>query len=421
VSAKDGRPRGDDASEAKIVFTPSGKRGRFPLGTPVLTAARQLGVDLDSVCGARGICGRCLVRLSEGEFAAFGLRSESSHLNEVSEPEQRFALRSGLAPGHRLACHAQVRGDLVIDVPASSQVHQQVVRKAHEHRSLRVDPVVHLHTVDVEPACLERPGGDLERLLAALASEWQLTDLRCAPHVLRDLQSTLRAADWRVTAAVRERREVVALWPGFRGRVLGVAVDVGSTTIAAHCCDLTSGEVLASAGAMNPQIRFGEDLMSRVSYAMLNPGGATELCTAVREALDSLVSGLLAQVGADPESLLEVSIVGNPIMHHLLLGLSPSTPEPGRTSCPASRATSAPTPPACCSPNCPSSPTPPRCSSTSVPTPRSCSPEAGASSQPRAPPAPPSRGPRSPAGNALHQERSNASGSTRKPSSPASA
>lgn len=323
MCAKDGRPRGDDASEAKIVFTPSGKRGRFPLGTPVLTAARQLGVDLDSVCGARGICGRCLVRLSEGEFAAFGLRSESSHLNEVSEPEQRFALRSGLAPGHRLACHARVRGDLVIDVPASSQVHQQVVRKAHEHRSLRVDPVVHLHTVDVEPACLERPGGDLERLLAALASEWQLTDLRCAPHVLRDLQSTLRAADWRVTAAVRERREVVALWPGFRGRALGVAVDVGSTTIAAHCCDLTSGEVLASAGAMNPQIRFGEDLMSRVSYAMLNPGGATELCTAVREALDSLVSGLLAQVGADPESLLELSIVGNPIMHHLLLGLSP--------------------------------------------------------------------------------------------------
>jgi uncharacterized 2Fe-2S/4Fe-4S cluster protein (DUF4445 family) len=310
-------------TDALVVFTPSGKRGRFALGTPLLDIARQLGVDIDSVCGGRGICGRCKVLLSEGEFAKYGIRSTTDHLSPVSEPEERFARRSELAPGCRLSCHSKLLGDVVIDVPASSQVHHQVVRKPFQSRDIEVNPIVHLHYVEVPEASLDQSGGDLQRLLGALEEEWHLVDLVCDPRVLPRLQVCLRADRWRVTVAVREKHELVAIWPGFKDRILGVAVDVGSTTVAAHLCDLASGEVLASAGLMNPQIRFGEDLMSRVSYVMMNPGGETAMTNAVRKAINELVGTLVDEVGATTDDVLEMTFVGNPIMHHLLLGINP--------------------------------------------------------------------------------------------------
>ncbi|MDH5567516.1 MAG: 2Fe-2S iron-sulfur cluster-binding protein, partial [Myxococcales bacterium] len=310
-------------ADALVVFTPSGKRARFPLGTPLLQAARQLGVDVDSVCGGRGICGRCKVLLSEGEFAKYGIRSTPDHLSPLSEPEQRFAKKRELEEGCRLSCHTHLAGDVVIDVPAASQVHHQVVRKSYEARDIQVNPVVHLYYVEVQEPRLEEPSGDLERLLAALEKEWGLANLECDFRLLGSLQATLRAGGWCVTVAVREGREVVAIWPGFKGRIFGVATDVGSTTIAAHLCDLASGEVLASAGIMNPQIRFGEDLMSRVSYVMLNPGGEAEMTRVVREGVNQLIENLVAEAEISEQDILELTFVGNPIMHHLLLGISP--------------------------------------------------------------------------------------------------
>jgi uncharacterized 2Fe-2S/4Fe-4S cluster protein (DUF4445 family) len=310
-------------SEALVVFTPSGKQGRFPLGTPLLGAARQLGVDVDSVCGGRGICGRCKVLVSEGEFAKYGIRSDAGHLSPLSEPEQRFAEKRELEKGCRLSCHTELAGDVVIDVPAASQVHHQVVRKDYQARDVEVNPVVHLHYVEVEKPKLHEPSGDLQRLREALAEEWQLADLDCDFQLMPRLQASLREGKWRVTVAVRDRREIVAAWPGFKGEVYGVATDVGSTTIASHLCDLASGEVLASAGVMNPQIRFGEDLMSRVSYVMLNPGGDEELTRVVREAIGQLIGSLLEESGVAAHDVLELTFVGNPIMHHLLLGISP--------------------------------------------------------------------------------------------------
>ena len=307
-----------------VVFMPSGKRGHFAKGTPLLQAARQLGVDIDSICGGRGLCGRCQVQPVHGDFAKLGVRSAPDHLSPFSEPEQAFSRRCELPEGNRLSCHARIQDDLVIDVPASSQVHRQVIRKDHAHRDLSVDPLTHLHYVAVRPPSLEHPKGDLERLLDALDEHWQLPDLRCAPHVLAGLQTALRRGAWNVTVAVRQKCEVVAVWPGFRDRALGIAVDVGSTTLAAHCCDLVSGELLGSAGAMNPQIRFGEDLMSRVSYAMLHEDGAAQMTRAVREAIDTLLSALLADVAVEPDEIMELTFVGNPVMHHLLLGISPS-------------------------------------------------------------------------------------------------
>ena len=132
----------------------------------------------------------------------------------------------------------------------------------------------------------------------------------------RGLQKTLRAGEWKVTVALRKGRDIVAVMPGFAERAFGVAIDIGSTTIAAHLCDLASGEVVASVGAMNPQIRFGEDLMSRVSYVMMNPGGDKELTRAVREAMDALIGEAAREAGVARGEILEVTLVGNPIMHH---------------------------------------------------------------------------------------------------------
>ena len=306
-----------------IVFMPSGKRGRFPVGTPVLQAARALGVDIDSVCGGRGLCGRCQVLVAEGEFAKHGITSSQASLTTFSEPERRYAKRMSLAEGRRLSCSARIEADVVIDVPASSQVHRQVVRKEAEVRSIELDPVVRLHYVQVREPDMHDPSGDLRRLYDALEKEWGLRDLSSDLRVLQAVQPALRAGGWAVTVAVHAGTRILGVWPGLHEKAYGLAVDVGSTTIAAHLCDLQSGDVVASAGVMNPQIRFGEDLMSRVSYSMMNPGGAAQMTAAVREALSTLAADVAKSVGLSHEDILEATFVGNPIMHHLLLGIDP--------------------------------------------------------------------------------------------------
>ena len=311
------------AEEALVVFTPSGRRGRFPAGTTILQAARALGVDLDSVCGGRGICGRCQVVQSIGTFAKHGIVSAPAHLSPVAEVEDRYASENPLADGRRLGCSTAVLGDVVVDVPPESQVHRQVVRKRVEVHDIEMNPAVYLHYVEVQEPDMHDPASDLRRLKEALEFEWRLASLDCDPDILHGLQDTLREGDWNVTVAIYDEREIVGVWPGYKDRVFGLAVDVGSTTVAAHLCDLSSGEVVASSGVMNPQIRFGEDLMSRVSYVMMNPGGEKEMTAAVRAAINALARAVAEDAAVDVTDILEVTFVGNPIMHHLLLGMNP--------------------------------------------------------------------------------------------------
>lgn len=313
----------DVADDSLLVFTPSGRRGRFPIGTSLLQAARSLGVDIDSVCGGRGICGRCQIVLSEGEFAKHGVTSRGEHLSAFSDVERQYGKANDLAPGRRLSCSTLLLGDAVIDVPPDSQVHRQVVRKRAEVHDIELDPVVRLHYVEVQEPDMHDPAGDLQRLKEALEFEWQLTDLHCDLQLLQNLQTGLRDGEWSVTVAIHDNTTIIAVWPGFRDKVYGIAFDIGSTTIAGHLCDLSSGEVIASAGAMNPQIRFGEDLMSRVSYVMMNPGGEADMTRVVREAVNALAVKVAEEGGINVTEILEVTFVGNPIMHHLLLGINP--------------------------------------------------------------------------------------------------
>ena len=307
-----------------LVFTPSGKRGRFPKGTPVLAAARQLGVDIDSVCGGRAICGRCQVTVAEGSFPKHGLESAADHLGPTTATETRFDERKGLAPGRRLSCQATLEADALIDVPPESQVHKQVVRKRAEVRDIQLDPVLRLHYVEVAEPDMHDARGDFERLKEALRDQWGLTGLTIDLKTLQALQKKLRAGDWKLTAIVHDKKRIIATRPGFFDKAYGIAIDIGSTTIAAHLCDLQTGAVLASSGMMNPQIRFGEDLMSRVSYVMMHKGGDAEMTDTVRGTLNALFSQLAAEAMIDANDIFELVFVGNPVMHHLLLGIDPT-------------------------------------------------------------------------------------------------
>jgi len=314
-----------------VIFTPSGKRGRFAVGTPVLTAARQLGVDLDSVCGGRGICSKCQITPSYGEFSKHGVTVADTALSDWNSVEERYDNIRGLKKGRRLGCQATVQSDVVIDVPPESQVHKQVVRKAATIRDITMDPATRLYYVEVAEPDMHTPSGDLERLKTALADQWDInTDaLRVDLPVLSKLQPALRKGEWAVTVALHQghadkHERILDIWPGYtEKRLYGLAIDLGSTTIAAHLCDLRNGDVVASAGVMNPQIRFGEDLMSRVSYVMMNPGGDVEMTSAVRDAINALTVEIAAEGNIDASQIMETVFVCNPVMHHLLLGIDP--------------------------------------------------------------------------------------------------
>lgn len=312
-----------------VLFMPSGKRGRFPVGTTVLDAARQLGVYVESVCGGRATCGRCQIEVQEGHFAKHGITSAEDHISPFGAKERRYAEVRTLPAGRRLSCSATIKGDLVVDVPPDTVVNAQVIRKATSDRLIERNPAVQLCYVEVDEPDMHKPLGDLDRLNVMLERDWGFRDLMVASHLLPQVQGILRKGNWAVTAAIHrdvetDRPHLVALWPGLHNEAYGIACDIGSTTIALHLVSLLSGRVIASSGSANPQIRFGEDLMSRVSYVMMNPDGREAMTRAVRQAINELIEKACTEGGIDRQSILNATFVANPIMHHLFLGIDPT-------------------------------------------------------------------------------------------------
>jgi uncharacterized 2Fe-2S/4Fe-4S cluster protein (DUF4445 family) len=305
---------------ARVVFSPSGRQGEIEIGSTVLEAARRLGADLDTICGGRGICGRCQVQLGSSK----DIPLDDTRVSEPNLVELNYEGARPLDPGNRLGCQMKILDSVVVAVPPESQVHRQVVRKRPEVPDIEIDAAVRLFYVEVPDSKLGEPDSDQRRLLSALAAQWELDEVRIDPRALADMQDALVEGKGAVTVAVHDGADLTAVWPGFHDLAFGVAFDIGSTTIAGHLCNLTTGEILASHGEMNPQIRFGEDVMSRVSYAMMNEGGAAELTVAVHNAINHAVTVLAEEGGINREDILEIVLVGNPIMHHLFLGLDPS-------------------------------------------------------------------------------------------------
>ncbi|RRH95780.1 DUF4445 domain-containing protein [Mesorhizobium tamadayense] len=312
-----------------VLFMPSGKRGRFPVGTPVLDAARQLGVYVESVCGGRATCGRCQIEVQEGSFAKHKIVSSNDHISPKGAKEERYERVRGLPERRRLSCSAQILGDLVIDVPQDTVINAQTIRKDADTRVIARDTAIRMCYVEIEEPDMHKPLGDLDRLKIALMKDWGFKNLEFDFYLMPQVQSILRKGNWTATAAIHKDADsdiarVIALWPGLKNEAYGLACDIGSTTIAMHLVSLLSGRVAASSGTSNPQIRFGEDLMSRVSYVMMNPDGREGMTVAVREAVSGLVDKVCAEGNVQRNDILDAVFVGNPIMHHLFLGIDPT-------------------------------------------------------------------------------------------------
>ena len=323
-----------EPQQFRVIFQPAGRQGLVPAGTSLLDAARLLGVEIESICGGRQTCAKCQVRVEEGVFARHGITSSAQHVTGEGEREAAYRADKGLLPGCRMSCDARVLGDLLVTVPEESRAHKQVVRKAAAVRAVELDPAVRLCYVELPLASLEDERSDWERLAGELAGRFGLerTQLHIDPAVLPALQPALRegrsrASDGQimhsVTATVWRDREVLRIQPGYHERAYGVAVDVGTTTIAAHLAELRTGQILATESCMNPQISYGEDLMSRVSYVMEHADGLATLHRAVVEALNGLIKDATAGAGLHGDDVSELVVVGNTIMHHVFLGIDP--------------------------------------------------------------------------------------------------
>ena len=309
----------------RVVFQPSGRQGDIAAGTNLLDAARSLGVEIEAICNGRQTCGKCQVVVEGGTFPKHGITSSAEHLTPPDGREARYWDRAGSPPqGRRLACSCEVRGDLMIFVPEESQARKQVVRKAATERAIVVDPAIRLHYVEIDPPTLEHQLGDWDRIAAELEARFGLRDVRLDPVLLGELQDVIRKGRWKVTVAVWQDREAVRVQPGYVEEAYGLAVDIGTTTVAMHLCNLRTGEILSTASQMNPQVAYGEDLMSRVSYCDLNgAAGLATLHDAIIGALNNLAKEAAAAAGITCDAITDIVLVGNSVMHHILLNIPP--------------------------------------------------------------------------------------------------
>ena len=311
------------AKTVQIVFQPSGRRGEIEAGKSVLEAARTLGVGIEAACGGARVCGKCRVIVETGRFEKLNLVSSADHISPVGDVEKKFLTAEELARGYRLACNAFLSGDLVVTVPEESRSAKQVILEKGRERTIEVRPAVKNYTLALPPATLQDFRDDRQRLLDVLEKETGLEHLAIDYPVLKELPRILREEDWTVTATVWQDAEVIRVAPGTRKTSLGVAIDIGTTTLAAFLCDLTTGEVLAKASRMNPQIGYGEDVLARISYAASEAEGREKLQAAIIEAVNALTADMTEKAGFAPSDVDEMVLVYNTAMHHLALGLDP--------------------------------------------------------------------------------------------------
>ena len=315
-------------SSATIVFTPSGIRGRVKKGTTILEAAQKFSVDLNSICGARGRCSKCQVELTFGEFNKLNIRSKETSVSERNETELIYRTKFHLSEERRLGCQTKILGDLVVDVPEDSQIHKQIIKKETSLRDFSLNTSVKAFYVQVSEPQLDSLESDFERLKISLKDDWNIQGVTCSVRVLKDLQEKLRRGNWGITVLLYYKEntvpEIVDIHSGYSEiPAFGVAIDLGSTSIAATLCDLNSGKIVGSMGIMNPQIRYGEDVMSRVSYCMMEEKGLATLNSSVIQGINELTRKIAEKHGIKLDSVFEIVFVANPIMHHLLLGIDP--------------------------------------------------------------------------------------------------
>jgi len=340
-------------NKAMVIFQPSGRRGEVPKDVTLIEASRLLGVDIESLCGEKKVCGKCKIRVEEGLFQKYGIESSGSHLSPWQEEEDKYINAEEKKSGHRLGCVARVEGDVLIFVPEESRAGKQVVSKKARDIHIDHNPAVKIYYVELTPPTFEEPMGDFERVCRELERDYGLTDLNIYIHCLRQLPVVLRDGDWKVTVSVWMDREIVRVRPGKAEHAYGLAIDVGTTTVAGYFCDLTTMEVIDTVTLMNPQCKYGEDVMARITFHMTTEDGLERMSDDIIEGLNWLIDEAIKNThppkkkkkkkkGEEgPEEWIEVpeegktylrlsrediediTLGGNTAMHHILLKLNP--------------------------------------------------------------------------------------------------
>jgi uncharacterized 2Fe-2S/4Fe-4S cluster protein (DUF4445 family) len=342
-----------DDNKAMVIFQPSGRRGEVPKGTTVIEASRLLGVDIEALCGEKRVCGKCVVRIEEGHFEKYGIQSNMSHVSPWLEEEEKFITPERREKGFRLGCVAKVQDDILVFVPEESRAGKQVVSKAARDIHIEHDPAVKVYYVEVDAPTFEEPTGDFERICRGLEREYGIKDLSIDIFTLRQLPVALRKGKWAVTVSVWNDREIIRIRPGKHEHAYGLAIDVGTTTVAAYFCDLTTMEVIDTVSMMNPQCKYGEDVMARITYHMTTPDGLQRMSDDIIEGVNELIDKAIANTfppkkkkkkkkgeeGPDEyievpqegktylrlkrEDIEDITLGGNTAMHHILLNLNP--------------------------------------------------------------------------------------------------
>ena len=342
-----------DEDKAMVIFQPSGRRGEVPKGITVIEASRLLGVDIEALCGEKKVCGKCVVRIEDGHFEKYGIQSSISHVSPWQEEEEKFINDERREKGFRLGCVATVQDDILVFVPEESRAGKQVVSKAARDIYIEHNPAVKLYYVEVDEPTFQEPTGDFERVCRGLEREYGLSDLTIDIFALRQLPVALRDGKWAVTVSVWNDKEVIRVRPGKLDRTYGLAIDVGTTTVAAYFCDLTTMEVVDTVSMMNPQCKYGEDVMARITYHMTTPDGLQRMSDDIIEGVNELINKAVENTyppkkkkkkkkGEDgPAEMVEVPVEGktylrlaiedieditigfNTAMHHIFLSLDP--------------------------------------------------------------------------------------------------
>ena len=313
----------DKNQKHTVIFQPSGGRGEIDDGKTIVEASRELGVDIEGICGEKATCGKCKVRIELGYFEKYGVASQLESVTPVGEGDRKHLSAQQLNNNYRLACQTHIHGDVVIFVPEESRMGKQVVRKEATARDIKLKPVVKKYHVELTKATLHDTLGDFERLQAELSKMFKLRNLTIDYPALLSLQSLIRQGDWKVTVSVWMDREIIKVEPGRVERGYGLAVDIGTTTVAGYLCDLTGDEVLATDSMMNPQVTFGEDVMSRITYSMTHKDGLAQMNQAIINGINQIAGRAAAQAGIKRSAIVDMTIVGNTCMHHIFLNIDP--------------------------------------------------------------------------------------------------
>ena len=342
-----------DDNKAMVIFQPSGRRGEVPKGVTLIEASRLLGVDIEALCGEKKVCGKCVVRIEEGHFEKYGIQSDMSHVSPWLEEEEKFITPERREKGFRLGCVAKVQDDILVFVPEESRAGKQVVSKAARDIHIDHDPAVKVYYVEVDAPTFEDPTGDFERICRGLEREYGIKDLTIDIFTLRQLPVALRKGKWAITVSVWNDQEIIRVRPGKHEHAYGLAIDVGTTTVAAYFCDLTTMEVIDTVSMMNPQCKYGEDVMARITYHMTTPDGLQRMSDDIIEGVNELIDKAVANtfppkkkkkkkkgeegpaeyvevpeegktyLRLEREDVEDITIGFNTAMHHIFLALNP--------------------------------------------------------------------------------------------------